>query len=225
MKKFMFLAVILVAVFVIVGFKPAKAGGGASLEVQFTQSLNHVTFTVLWVTGGDPNSAWPFLFGDGTQYVLVGASGTETFSHDYESVMPGVVSTYYPQINLVGWTDPWQGTIIIDDRPPEVYTIFFPFVSKPFVEPQCSINVTEGQTNHIMFGVNCQNVSGGGWAHLEFDTLGHDSASTDLRLTNGVGFSDHTYPWPYSSFNSRLTVIGLDAKDYSFDIPVEIYWP
>lgn len=108
---------------------------------------------------------------------------------------------------------------------PSEYKIFLPMVAKPFLAPECLINVKEGQTpNSITFGINCQNVPDG-WAHMEFDILGYDNASTDVLLTDGVGFTNHDYPWPQSDFNARLTVLGQDSAEYQFDISITINWP
>jgi hypothetical protein len=105
------------------------------------------------------------------------------------------------------------------------YQIFLPIILKPFLAPVCNVIVTEGtEPNHITFGINCQNVSDG-WVKIEFDTLGQDTASTDVLLTNGVGLTNHDYPWPYTSFNARLTVLGQDSNGYQFDIPVTVNWP
>lgn len=228
MKKFMFLAAILAVVFTLVGIKPAKAGG-ASLDVQFVQSFNHVTFTVSWVTDEQDLSKakWTFYFGDGSQVVLEGTTGTAQFDHDYGYNVAGVI-TYHPTIDLADWTDPWTGCITIDDRPtePVTYKLYLPLVMKPAQPaPDCAITATAGQlANNITFGFTCTNVPDG-WAKFAFDITGHDSAQTDVLLTGGVGFASHSYPWPTTTFTGRLTVTGLDGKGYHFDISLIVNWP
>jgi hypothetical protein len=108
----------------------------------------------------------------------------------------------------------------------EGHWVFLPVVMKPFPEPQCNIVVANHVPNYVTFDVSCQNVPNG-WAHIQFDVSvpSHDSAETDFAITNGVGFTSHYYPWPFTSFTARLTVTGLDNRGHEFDIPVYIYWP
>ena len=113
--------------------------------------------------------------------------------------------------------------VIAGDEP--VYKVFLPLVVKPFYPPECVVNATNGQVpNFVTFDIICQNVPDG-WAHMEFDTLGYDAASTDVLLIDGVGVSDHYYQWPFTSFNARLTVTGGDGNTYIFDKVVTVNWP
>jgi hypothetical protein len=106
----------------------------------------------------------------------------------------------------------------------EGYRAYLPIVLKPFPEPICDIEITVFTPNYVKFDIGCQNVPNG-WAHIMFDTLGHDSAKTDIAITNGIGYTDHYYPWPFTNFEARLTVTGLDGRGYDFNVPVNIYWP
>ncbi|OGM76176.1 hypothetical protein A2394_02440 [Candidatus Woesebacteria bacterium RIFOXYB1_FULL_42_36] len=106
----------------------------------------------------------------------------------------------------------------------EGHQVFLPLIMKPYPEPQCNIVVTTYAPNFVTFDISCQNAPDG-WAHIQFDTLGQDGASTDIEMINGVAFTDHYYPWPFTSFTARLTVTGLNGGGYDFDIPVYVYWP
>jgi hypothetical protein len=120
---------------------------------------------------------------------------------------------------------------VVQMTPPSVkasglYQVFLPLVIKAFPAPDCNVQAIGGaeQSNHVGFGINCSNVPTG-WAHMVFDTTGHDFAIADVYLTEGIGTTNHDYPWPSTSFNARLTVTGLDGNQYDFNIPVGVVWP
>lgn len=211
MKKFLLLAAIFAVVLVLTGIKPAKAGG-ASLEVQFTQSFNHVDFSVTWVTDEPAETAnWDFLFGDGTKTVLVGVTGSETFSHDYE-YMPSAVSTHYPSVSLPSsggsgyWTDPWQGVVIIDDRPiePVTYKVYLPFVAKPGPVPFCSIEISEQTINHVVFDV----VWNGAGTGVHDFSFGDGATTQQFSGISGNGTTWHDYSWPGGDFVVTMNLSG-----------------
>lgn len=191
------------------GVSAQSLQGGASLEVSFIQSFNHVDFTVSWVTD-DPNGEWYFLFGDGTETVLVGATGTANFSHDYAYEIDGVI-TYYPSIDLPSdggsgsWTDPWQGTVVIDDRSIEVtYIVYLPIVMKAAPSPHCSVLMTEQNVNHVVFDVVWEN-AGSGNHTISF---GDGTGTQQFSGENGSGQTWHDYSYPGGNFIISMDLSG-----------------
>jgi len=222
MKKFAIFASLLLGLFLVLGVVGIAYAqdikvpqGGAHLEVEFTQSFNHVVFTVTWVTD-DPNGSWPFLFGDGTEYVLVGASGSSSFTHDYAYVPGGIIS-YYPSISLDGWTDPWCGVITIDDRHNINHVVFLPAIFKPAPEPVCSIDVSEYDKNHFVFNVTWQN-AGSGVHQLLF---GDGALTEQFSGTEGSGTTWHDYPYPGGQFIVSMNLSGGG----SCSTQINVYWP
>jgi len=183
--------------------------GGAQLDVSFTQSFNHVDFTVTWVTD-DPDGAWHFLFGDNTETVLTGASGTATFSHDY-AYNVGDVIAYQASIELpsVGgsgyWTDPWTGEIVIDDRSKEeTYTVYLPLVMNADPVPYCSITVSTQDVNHVVFDATWSG-AGDGVHSFEF---GDGSVTDQFSGSNGSGLTWHDYAYPGGNFIITMELSG-----------------
>ncbi|OGM09052.1 hypothetical protein A2W13_03860 [Candidatus Woesebacteria bacterium RBG_16_36_11] len=222
MKKFAVCAYVIVGILLAVGFvNIANAQsisipqGGAHLEVEFIQTFNHVVFTVTWITD-DPNGTWPFHFGDGTEYVLVGESGMETFSHDY-AYTPGGIICYLASIELNGWTDPWSDIITIDDRPPESYFNFMPIVFKPAPISSCSIQIDEQNINYVVFDVSWQNAKDG----VHTFEFGDGSMTQQFSGIEGNGQVWHDYPWPQENFIAMMQLDG--GGSCSVDIIVD--WP
>jgi len=124
---------------------------GASLGVQQVQSFNRVQFHVEWVTDEPAETAiWHFQFGDGTETVLSGVSGSASFSHDYAYSVGGL-TTYHPSIDLGNWVDVWTGEIVVDDRPvEETYTVYLPIIMNAGQNPSCSITVSSQNANHVI---------------------------------------------------------------------------
>lgn len=198
--------------------------GGASLDVQQVQSFNHVQFHVEWITDQPVETAiWHFQFGDGTETVLLGTSGSADFSHDYAYNVGGVI-IYHPSFSLpsnVGgsgfWTDPWSGTIVIDDRPIGVtYTVYLPIISKPAQNPYCSIVVSEQALNHVVFDVSWQN-AGSGIHQIKF---GDGAITEQFSGSNGSGTTWHDYPYPGGNF-----LIEMNLEGGVCSTSVEIDWP
>ena len=227
------LAVVMMALFVFVsaGVHPAKAetNGGASLDVQVTQNFNHVTFVVTWVTDEPVETAnWTFLFGDGTQTVLTGTRGSVSFSHDYEYVVGGIV-TYHPSISLpssIGgssyWTDPWIGTVTIDDSPVQGYQVFLPLVVKPAPEaPTCFVNpVVVKSPNQIRFDYRWD-----GAFNQNFTTdFGDGSSTEELSGMSGQQSISHSFPWPGGTFTVSTDFVGPGGTT-NCSVKLQINWP
>lgn len=234
MKKIAFFACLLLGLIMamaVVGIAKAQtinvSQGGAHLEVTFTQTFNHVAFSVTWVTN-DPNGAWPFLFGDGTETVISGESGVISFTHDY-AYDPGGIITYNPSFTLGDWTDPWTGIVTIDDRDPvtDTFKVFLPIVSRAPIEVVCDFRVAYNayQNNLMLLESWCTNVPDGYNAHLKFDTLGQDDAECDLLVTDGKTGEIHAYPYPYTDFLAQYEFTDTIGTAHIFYVPVHVNWP
>jgi len=220
MKKL--ILVISVGILLVLGVTATASGqsiepaGGAHLEVDFTQQFNHVVFTVTWVTD-DPSGAWPFHFGDGAEYVIVGESGTDTFDHDYEYNTGGIIS-YTAWIDLIGWTDPWYGVITIDDRPEiETYYTYLPLVTRSEPIPTCSITISSYDKNHFVFNLSWENAEDG--YHTFY--FGDGSYTQQFYGVSGSGSTWHDYPYPGGNFLTEMDLFGGGSCSKE----IFVYWP
>lgn len=199
--------------------------GGASLNVSFVQTFNHVDFTVTWATDEPVETAiWHFQFGDGTETVLSGVSGSASFSHDY-AYSVGSLTTHHPSFNLpsgIGgsgyWVDPWNGVIVIDDRPKEItYTVYLPIVSKAVPVASCSILVSQQDVNHVVFDVSWEN-AGSGIHQIQF---GDGSYTEQFSGPDGSGATWHDYAYPGGNF---IVTMELSGGGSCF-VQVNVDWP
>ena len=178
---------------------------GASLGVQQVQSFNRVQFHVEWVTDEPAETAiWHFQFGDGTETVLSGVSGSASFSHDYAYSVGGL-TTYHPSIDLGNWVDVWTGEIVVDDRPvEETYTVYLPLVMNADPVPYCSITVSTQDVNHVVFDATWSG-AGDGVHSFEF---GDGSVTDQFSGSNGSGLTWHDYAYPGGNFIITMELSG-----------------
>ena len=228
-KKKVFVVYVVIAVVIILmllclpfAVQAQSVQGGAHLEVNFFQTFNHVDFTVSWTTD-DPDGTWHFLFGDGTETVLTGASGTATFSHDYAYNVGGVIA-YQASIELPSaggsgyWADPWIGEIVIDDRSKEkTYTVYLPLIMNASPAPYCSITVSTQDVNHIVFDATWSG-AGDGVHSFEF---GDGSVTDQFSGPNGNASTWHDYAYPGGNF---IITMKLDGGGSCFT-KVLVDWP
>ena len=178
---------------------------GASLGVQQVQSFNRVQFHVEWVTDEPAETAiWHFQFGDGTETVLSGVSGSASFSHDYAYSVGGL-TTYHPSIDLGNWVDVWTGEIVVDDRPvEETYTVYLPIIMNAGQNPSCSITVSSQNANHVVFDTTWSE-AGDGSHSVSF---GDGTHTEQFSGPSGSGQTWHDYAYPGGNFIITMELSG-----------------